>query len=165
MLIYWRCSVQVVSSCFGVYQLKSLLLGVGSLSIPWNDFLVATPSFPSPTTICLYAIPWPSVVLSLPIPDLHPLYPPLPLSFLLLSVIISFPILCKIETSTLLFSFFLSSIGFVHCIICILTFGLIFTYQWVHIWVTSLTMMFSSSNHLPANFMKLFLIAEQHSTG
>ena len=68
-------------------------------------------------------------------------------------------------------AFILSFIWSVSCFLGIQSFlGLLSNYQWLYIisvfcdWVTSLRMIFSSSIHLPRNFIKsLFLIAEWYS--
>ena len=90
----------------------SLFPGVG-------DFLVANSSSPSPTGTCFYSISWLSVLLFCPFQYLFlPLFfPPPPLFLLgpflpLHSMIILFPVLFRIEESTLWSSFFLSSRNF-----------------------------------------------------
>jgi hypothetical protein len=82
-------------------------------------------------------------------------------------VSILFPLQRRTEASTLWSSFFLSFIWSVNCILGIQNFwaNIHLSVSVYHVffcdWVTSLRMIFSSSIHLPENFMKsLFLIAE-----
>jgi len=67
MPIHWIWSLQVLSPLCWVFWLMSSLLGnVNKPSLVpgiW-DFLVATPSSPSPTSIKLHSNSWPSILLS-----------------------------------------------------------------------------------------------------
>ena len=97
-----------------------------SFSYSW-DFLMATPSSPFHiATYFYYFLTLWTYLLSIPTWYCPPFpFPPLFLwapSFPLPPVTVLFPLLCRIEASTLWLSFFLSSIWFVHCILGILRF-------------------------------------------
>jgi hypothetical protein len=121
--IYWRWSLQVLSPLCWVFPLKPLPLAPETFK--W------LPQIPVPLcyTFLLNVPILCTALLSPPIPVPAPFYPPPPLlylrgPFLLLApVIISYPVLCRIETSTLWSSFFLSCIWFVGCIMGTLSFG------------------------------------------
>jgi hypothetical protein len=154
----------------------SYLLGPGSLLLSWYlEFSGGYPQFPIPhcytplfnfLTLCR-----PSQ--SPPIPDpAH--FPPPPLFLLpspshpLPSVSILFPLLRRTEASTLWSSFFLSFIWSVSCILGFLSFlpNIYLSLSAYHVCsfcdlLTSLRTIFSSSIHLPKNFINsLSLIAE-----
>jgi hypothetical protein len=117
--IYWRWSLQVLSHLCLVFQLKSSTMGASRF--PGWGFLVATS-----TATYFYLISYPLYFSPAPSNNylLFSFYPSSFLigsSFPLPTMTILFPLLCRIEASTLWSSLFLSSIWFVNCIMGILS--------------------------------------------
>jgi hypothetical protein len=163
MSIYWRLSLQVVSFLCCLFLMMSSLLGPGSLLLPDSA------SSSSPTGTYFYSISGPSALLSCPFqyfilnPPFFPLLFPNqnPASFYLLWLF-SFPFCVWVKHPH--YHFILK----LHMV-----FGLYYGYyelwSWYpyiseyipcvlfYVWVSSLTMIFSSSIHLPANVMKSFI--------
>lgn len=129
---FWIWSLQALSLLCWIFHLMSSPLGSGTLLLPWS-LRLSSGCLQLPITHCyrslLNFLTLCTSLLSLPVPDTaSPLYPPLSISLPGLSlplppVIVLFPVLCRIQASTLWSSCFLSSIWFVGCIVGILTFG------------------------------------------
>ena len=173
MAIYRRWSLQVLSPLCWVFQLISSAVGPGNLLLPW--FMGHSSGYPQLSILDCYMFLFIFLILCtsllllfMPDPALS-FFPPHPLSFPGISiplppVIILFFLLNKTEASTLWTSFVLNLMCFVNCImhgcsefwweypfICQYILCVLFG-----VWVTWLSMIFSSSIHLPANFMSLF---------